>query len=1302
MPGHKKNFPRLSRPLTKLKSHYDAIVVGSGYGASIAASRLARAGKRVCILERGEERWPGEYPEDTLECASEIQFNGEHGHEGKKTGLYEIHKNKDQWAFVACGLGGTSLLNANTALRPNDRIWDDNVWPEELAQDKELLEQSFQHALDMLQPEPYPEDWPVLQKLSTLETMAKGAGAHDKFIRPPITVHFKDAVNPAGVAQKASTLTGNDTTGINDWSKNTTLMNYIPDAWNHGAEIFTCCNVIRVDKASKKSGTSGPYTVYFEWQEPGREAFLNDHGNAITPMFITADIVVLGAGALGSTEILLRSSKTGFKTSNQLGKQFSGNGDFLAFSYNGETPVHGVSMGDEDPKKFEHKVGPVITGLIDYRNTPNVMDGYVVEEGAIPAQAAPFLRGVYQVMSEKSTRSIKTAQDLSIQEKINRNARELSSYVGGVYRGAMDNTQTFLVMSHDDARGELQLQDDRIRIHWPGVGSSRNFSRLDKLLEPLAEAVRGTYVRDPLTAATDEAVVTVHPIGGCGIGRNGATGVINHKCQVFTGQGDEVYEGLYVMDGAVMPMSLGVNPFLAISALAERACTLLARDRGWTIKYEPTLTPIDFKKPQFPIPYNEAENNPEAYAWAQTLTKASLREVAQADGAVRGIIVSKPFPDDSSSEEESKPKRILPSIFSSWGKSEQEDPKKKAGVSFTEMLMGHFSTVILTEDFDTADNQARAAGSTMNMTIDLSTGPIEEFLKRTDHQARIIGTVSCRALSDEPMMIEAGVFTIYTGSDEDPADECAILYKMILLCASGERYRFEGRKPIIAGDILEGWINPSYVNVTVFKKEDGVEKVVGRGKLGEHDGDFFSQISSLRGDSTSVTANLKAIKQFGVSAFEAKVKTYLPFLKDLQYPEDTPNRKTYPRERPTPQTFDVVASDGYTTLLTRYRGKKGPVLLLHGASVSSGIFSTDLIPHNLCDYLLANDYDVWLSDWRMSFLVKDTHRQSPIYGGARDHAAAIKIILKETGVKNIQVVAHCVGSLTLWAGMLNGDVEGVGSLVSSQVATRPLLTTANKIKQGLQLVPLFENVLRQEEFGLVTHSPSSPSSSPGAEKENPHESAAATSPPPPSSSGGGSVDPYPAKPGGYKTTLLDRAVDNLLRFMPMPQQEYCNNTVCHRSSFCYGLLWEHDKLSKNLHDNLDSIMGSINLESLRGLVTGWTKKQTLMDVDGKDLVTEENLRRVFENLPVLLIHGAKNQVFIPESTLKTVEQLRDLLPMTNMTYDYKSIYRREVIPGYGHLDCIVGEKAYQDVYPFILDHLERNLATTGYATAREE
>lgn len=342
-----------------------------------------------------------------------------------------------------------------------------------------------------------------------------------------------------------------------------------------------------------------------------------------------------------------------------------------------------------------------------------------------------------------------------------------------------------------------------------------------------------------------------------------------------------------------------------------------------------------------------------------------------------------------------------------------------------------------------------------------------------------------------------------------------------------------------------------------------------------------------------------------------------------------------------------------------------------------------MIPHNLCDYLIAHDYDVWLSDWRMSILVADSHKQSPIYGGARDHAAAIKIIQHETGVETVQVVAHCVGSVTVWAGMLNGEIEGVGSLVSSQVATRPLVTTANKIKQNLQLVPLFDNVLGQDEFNCVTHS-SSPSSS---ETELPADDKASTT----SSNTRG------------KKSLLDQAVDNALRFLPMPLHEYCNNAVCHRASFCFGLLWEHDKLSKNLHDNLDEILGSVNLESLKGLVHDWCKKQTLTNTEGQDLVTPENLKRAFANVPVLLIHGSKNQVFVPEATLKTVEQLRENnLPETAMTFDYKSMYRREVIDGYGHLDCILGDKAYKDVYPFILQHLEANLATTGYRTRREE
>ncbi|KAG0238168.1 hypothetical protein BGW42_007159 [Actinomortierella wolfii] len=1265
MPGKRDHPrpPRIGSPMTELKMHYDAIVVGSGYGGAIAASRLARAGKRVCLLERGEERWPGEYPEGTIAATAEVQFNTEHGQEGKKTGLFEIHKNDDQWAFVACGLGGTSLLNANTALKPDPRIWENKVWPEELSQDKALLEESFQLANDMLQPVPYPEDWPELPKLTTLEKQAKGAGVHEKFTRPPITVHFKDAMNPAGVMQKKSTLTGNDTTGINDWSKNTTLMNYIPDAWNHGAEIYTCCNVVRIEHSTKRSA---PYTVYFEWVEEGRDEFLKEHGAIIPPMFVTADIVVLGAGALGSTEILLRSVKTGgLTTSDQLGKHFSGNGDFLAFSYNGETLVNGVSMGDEKPSDFKHPVGPVITGLIDYRDTPNVMDGYVVEEGAIPCQAALLLRSVYGIMDDTTSKDLVSAQDASIQEKIQRNARELTSYITGVHSGAMSHTQTFLVMSHDDAQGELSLKSDRIRITWPGIGSTRNFSRLDKLLEPLAMAVRGTYIRNPLSAATDNAIVTVHPIGGCSIGRSGADGVINHKCQVFTGQGDEVYEGLYVMDGAVIPMSIGVNPFLTISALAERACILLARDRGWSIKYDPTTTPLDFKNRQFPIPYDHTQTHPNAAKLAELLKKSSIQDVKDMEGEVLGLIVSEPVPgkshdgdssdsSDSDSDDEEL-RKGLPKLFNDWGKSKKQDPKR-TGVMFTELLRGHLSTVVLSDDYETADNQARSSGSTMNLTLTLSTGPIKEYLKRTIHTCQVVGTVSCRAMSDQPMMIESGVFTVYKPAEDDPSSKDELVYKLGLLCASGERYRFEGRKPLKTANVLEGWINPSEVLVTVYKVDSETleETIYGRGKLGKDDDDFFTEIKSLRGDSLSFGSNLQAIKEFSVNTIGATVRQYLPFLNKIEYPEDMQGRKSYPRQRPEPQTFDVIASDGFKTLLTRYKGKKGPVLLLHGASVSTRIFTTDLIPHNLCDFLLAQGYDVWLLDWRMSILLEDSHKQSHIYGGARDHAAAIKIILAETGCESVQVVAHCVGSLTLFAGLLNGEIEGVSSIVGSQVATRPKISTFNRVKQNLHLVPLFEKVLKQEEFDCNTERKDS--------------------------------------------TLLDRTIDNALRFIPLPADEQCNNAVCRRASFCYGLLWEHEKISKNVHDHLDEILGAINMTSMAGLVDNWCKKKTLTNADDVDVVTPENMKRVFENMPVLLFHGSENQVFIPDSTMTTIEELRETnMPLTGMAYDYQGLYQRKLIKGYGHLDGIIGDRAYKDVYPIILQHLEANLKYTNIA-----
>src|SRR5215831_13527943 len=112
---------RLSSPLNQIKDHYEVVVIGSGYGGSIAASRMARAGRKVCLLERGKEFQPGEYPDTEPQVLRQLQTDLPEGHIGSHLGLYDFRINKEVNVFLGCGLGGTSLVNANVALKAEPR-----------------------------------------------------------------------------------------------------------------------------------------------------------------------------------------------------------------------------------------------------------------------------------------------------------------------------------------------------------------------------------------------------------------------------------------------------------------------------------------------------------------------------------------------------------------------------------------------------------------------------------------------------------------------------------------------------------------------------------------------------------------------------------------------------------------------------------------------------------------------------------------------------------------------------------------------------------------------------------------------------------------------------------------------------------------------------------------------------------------------------------------------------------------------------------------------------------------------------
>lgn len=126
---------RLARSLDHAANHYDVVIVGSGYGGGVSASRLARAGKRVAVLERGREFVTGEFPTRFPEMRNEMRVTGNKVAIGPDNALFDVRVGDDMHVVVGCGLGGGSLVNAGVALRPDPRVFADPIWPGQIAQD---------------------------------------------------------------------------------------------------------------------------------------------------------------------------------------------------------------------------------------------------------------------------------------------------------------------------------------------------------------------------------------------------------------------------------------------------------------------------------------------------------------------------------------------------------------------------------------------------------------------------------------------------------------------------------------------------------------------------------------------------------------------------------------------------------------------------------------------------------------------------------------------------------------------------------------------------------------------------------------------------------------------------------------------------------------------------------------------------------------------------------------------------------------------------------------------------------------
>lgn len=607
---------KLSKPLTLLQAKYDVIIIGSGYGGSIAASRMSRAGLSVCLLEKGKEFLPGEFPDTLRKASGEMNFIRGKSPGINRNGLYEFTMGNGINVFKGCGLGGTSLVNANVSIRPEPRVMEDVAWPSAIRENVQSFHEGVDRAWEMLTPNPYPEGkngYPVLKKT---EAMRKSA----EFMSEPfrlldINVNFEDKQNHVGIKQPKCTNCGDCVTGCNIGAKNTTAMNYLPDAFNHGAQIFTEINVRYVERQEDN------WQVYFHPVGIGRENF------DAPLMFVRAKNVILSGGSLGSTEILLRSAQNGLKVSNNLGKRFTGNGDVLGFGYNNDIPINGIGLGRKGTDAIAN-VGPCITSVIDMRERTDLESGMTLEEGTVPGPIRSIMPKALIAFSRLAGKDT----DRGFMDYLREKWREIRSLVLGAFHGAVKHTQIYLVMTHDDGNGEMALTDGKLTINWRGVGKQEIFNKVNGEIFSATKALGGTKIPNPTwNKLMNYDLVTVHPLGGCAMADDAQHGVVDHKGQVFAGtEGTELHPGLYVMDGAVIPRPVGTNPLITISGLAERSCKLIADEMGLSFSYA-------FNPPQYP----DADTSPKGTGVQFTETMRGYFGAGETEDYEKGFQIGK-------------------------------------------------------------------------------------------------------------------------------------------------------------------------------------------------------------------------------------------------------------------------------------------------------------------------------------------------------------------------------------------------------------------------------------------------------------------------------------------------------------------------------------------------------------------------------------------------------------------------------------------------------------------------------------
>ena len=500
----------------------DLVIVGSGYGGSVLAARLAGQG-RVLLLERGRRWSSGEFP-STLGGVARAYASRRN-----PLGLWGMRLAEGTGNGFVSALGGASVVNYGITSYPDAHVFA--RWPIGAAE----LEPYFARARATLRPSANPRADELLDKRFL------------DLVEPGRRVDYENTID-----WERCTLCGHCCPGCNEGAKLSLDRTYLAEAEARGAELRVQTEVHSLAPCADGS-----------W-----ELMVAPTGRPEELERIVARRVALCAGAFGTLDLLFRCHAE-VPVSPRFGEGMSMNGDGLAFLYNTALPIS------------THHGAPISTTVrLHMRDDEGQLRTLTVMAGRIPFSALGVAGRALALVGTFVGERHAGASEVRLLPRARRRWRDLGGILEG---GALSQSFMYKLDGQDSARGEAIFDGEgRAAIHWPDYAEDPINRFAAARLAEWADRIGGILVPNLGTWRFMRSF-GVHPLGGARMGRSVAEGVVDSFGRVYRPDGG-TYPGLRIADASIIPTSVGVPPSFTIAAVAERIAedlgAELARARG--------------------------------------------------------------------------------------------------------------------------------------------------------------------------------------------------------------------------------------------------------------------------------------------------------------------------------------------------------------------------------------------------------------------------------------------------------------------------------------------------------------------------------------------------------------------------------------------------------------------------------------------------------------------------------------------------------------------------------------------------